>query len=423
MSLFKQPFPLSLLTTVMFLTACGEAMQQRFAPDPQLQEQENTTADSSPEEPSPEEEVSNDSSATVTNNEPSSEDPSAEVPATIPFYPEAEVVRQDISDETESGTIELSATGGMDTITNFYERELTEQNWEIVTPSSRHATIGKRIVMAESSTLALKVTTFEATPEEETNKILVEYEPLEATSETETGSSASEPSNPTTTSRTFADLNQTPAALESYVREMAKLGILSPIPNETASAKQFAPNQVVTRRTFARWLFKANNRFYRDRASQQIRPVSQAQTPAFTDIPPSDPDFGMIQGLAEAGLIPSRLTGDTTVTRFRPDAPLTRETLLLWKVPLDTRQNLPDADVSTVKETWGFQDAGKIDPKALGAIAADFSNGEQSTLRRVYGYTQLLQPEKAVTRAEAAAALWSFGTQGEVITAKELTQN
>jgi hypothetical protein len=76
-----------------------------------------------------------------------------------------------------------------------------------------------------------------------------------------------------------------------------------------------------------------------------------------------------------------------------------------------------------VKETWGFQDAGKIEANALGAVVADFSNGEQSNFRRIYGYTQLFQPNKAVTRAEAATALWLFGEQGEAISAKQLINN
>jgi hypothetical protein len=334
-------------------------------------------------------------------------------------------VGQETSAETPAGTLELTTTDEMAQITNFYEQALRQQNWEIVTPFTREATEGEQVVRAKSSSLALQVTIFEAAEGEATQRVLIQYKSLADTrtaAET-TQPEESEESTQTSSSRTFTDLEQTPEPLKPYVQDLAQLGILTPIANDNQSGKQFAPNQPMTRRTFARWLFKANNQFYRDRASQQIRPVQQAQTPAFTDIPPSDPDFAIIQGLAEAGLIPSRLTGDTTVTRFRPDAPLTRETLLLWKVPLDTRSNLPAADVNTVKETWGFQDVSKIDPKALAAIVADFSNGEQSTLRRVYGYTQLFQPEKAVTRAEAAAALWSFGTQGEALTAKELTQD
>jgi hypothetical protein len=72
-----------------------------------------------------------------------------------------------------------------------------------------------------------------------------------------------------------------------------------------------------------------------------------------------------------------------------------------------------------VKQTWGFQDVGKIDPKALRAVLADFQSGEQSNIRRVFGYTTLFQPKKPVTRAEAAAALWYFGTQGDGVSAAD----
>jgi hypothetical protein len=434
MPLFERKISISLLITFTLLTGCSESLQQRLAADPNLQEQEeNTTTTPTP---SSEEPTNSDSSdASNPSNPPTdntnrttpetTEEPTAEVPETIPVYPNAELVGQETNAEASSGTLELTTTDERAEIANFYEQALKQENWEIVTPFTREATAGEQVLRAKSSSLALQVTLFEETEDAATQRLLIEYQPLADTRPTAEPPQPeeSEDSTQTSASRTFTDLEQTPDPLAPYVRDVAQLGILTPIANDNQSGKQFAPNQAMTRRTFARWLFKANNRFYRDRASQQIRPVQQAQTPAFTDIPPSDPDFAIIQGLAEAGLIPSRLTGDTTVTRFRPDAPLTRETLFLWKVPLDTRSNLPAADVNTVKETWGFQDASKIDPKALGAIVADFSNGEQSTLRRVYGYTQLLQPEKAATRAEAAAALWSFGTQGEIVTAKELTQD
>jgi hypothetical protein len=130
----------------------------------------------------------------------------------------------------------------------------------------------------------------------------------------------------------------------------------------------------------------------------------------------------MIQGLAEAGLIPSPLSGDSTAVLFRPNAPLTREQMILWKVPIDIRQSLPSASVDAVKQTWGFQDAARIEPKALRAVLADFQNSEQSNIRRVFGYTTLFQPKKPVTRAEAAGALWYFGTSSEGISAQEALQ-
>ncbi|HEY9656401.1 MAG TPA: S-layer homology domain-containing protein, partial [Crinalium sp.] len=215
----------------------------------------------------------------------------------------------------------------------------------------------------------------------------------------------------------FSDLTKAPKQLQQYVSDLAQLGVLTPASSSKASqAKEktlFEPNSVITRRDYVRWLVAANNRLYAAQPAKQIRLSTDAAQPAFQDVPRQDPDFPAIQGLAEAGLIPSPLTGDSTTVTFRPDAPLTREALILWKVPADTRQALPTASLDAIKQTWGFQDAARIDPKAMRAVLADFQNGDLANLRRAFGYTTLLQPKKAVTRAEAAAALWYFGFQGD----------
>ena len=88
-------------------------------------------------------------------------------------------------------------------------------------------------------------------------------------------------------------------------------------------------------------------------------------------------------------------------------------------MPLDNRKALPSATIEQVKETWGFQDATKISPKALKAVYSDFQNGEKANIRRVFGFTTLFQPQKAITRAQAAVSLWYFGFQGEGVSAKE----
>lgn len=222
----------------------------------------------------------------------------------------------------------------------------------------------------------------------------------------------------TYTASAYTDLAKTPKELRQYVEDLAKLGVLSATParDKTDRAKDshlFEPNKSITRREFARWLVAANNRLFTNRPTQQIRLGLESSKPVFQDVPSTDRDFAAIQGLVEAGLIPSPLSGDSTTVTFRPDAPLTRETLLLWKVPVDTRQPLPIATIQAVKETWGFQDAARIDAKALKAVLADFQNGDQANIRRAFGYTTLFQPKKTVTRAEAAAALWYFGYQGE----------
>ena len=131
----------------------------------------------------------------------------------------------------------------------------------------------------------------------------------------------------------------------------------------------------------------------------------------FQDVPTTDPDFAAIQGLAAAGILPSALTGNSTAVTFQPDAPLAREDLILWKIPLDTRSALPTTSPEAVTGTWGFQDTASIEPLALRAVAADFQLGDLANIRRAFGYTTLFRPDKAVTRAEAAAVLWRFGTQ------------
>jgi len=228
------------------------------------------------------------------------------------------------------------------------------------------------------------------------------------------------PSN--TTPQTFSDISEAPEELRSYLEDLAKLGIFVTSGDRPLS-QALKPNTIITRREFALWLVAANNQIYRNRPAQKIRTGVSTSQPAFQDVSRADPDFAAIQGLAEAGLIPSSLSGDPTATNFRPDSPLTRENLLLWKVPMDIRRTLPNATVQAVQDTWGFQDAARIEPKALRAVLADFQNGDLSNIRRAFGYTTLFQPKKLVTRAEAAAVLWYFGSQGEGISAHDALQN
>lgn len=223
---------------------------------------------------------------------------------------------------------------------------------------------------------------------------------------------ANQPSSTTeTVSSTWSD-REIPEPLRQYVADLMELGVLT--------SADFVPDKTVRRREYVRWLVVANNRMYAHNPGKQIRPpTSKSAEPVFQDVPRTDPDFPLIQGLAEAGILPSKLTGDETVVLFRPDTPLTRADMILWKVPLDIRRALPTATIDTVKETWGFQDAAKIEPKSLRAVLADFQNGQKANIRRSFGYTNLFQPTKTVSSVEAAATLWYFGYQGEGISAQE----
>lgn len=204
--------------------------------------------------------------------------------------------------------------------------------------------------------------------------------------------------------------SQIPADLGRYVNDLQKLGVLD--------IKD--PNQPMQRGLFARWLVETNNRLYQDRSAQQIRLATSNQKPAFQDVPSTDPNFPYIQGLAEAGFIPSPLSGDANQTTFQPNQPLTREVLLTWKVPIDFRKILPSTTPAKVQEVWGFKDTQQISTPALSAIFADHNNGELANIRRLMGSAVLLQPKKTVTQAEAAATLWFIGIAGEGYSAKDV---
>ncbi|MEM8503866.1 MAG: S-layer homology domain-containing protein [Cyanobacteria bacterium P01_D01_bin.1] len=261
----------------------------------------------------------------------------------------------------------------------------------------------------------------------------------EADSEEDDSATATEPdanpstaANPTATAGDYTDIGKAPEEIRLYLRELLELELLkvrpplvSAVPEGTTpppppKPNEFRPNQATTRREYARWLLAVNNRFYQSNPNRRIRAGVTSSQPVFQDVPISDPDFAAIQGLAEAGIIPSPLTGSSTTLTFRPDAPLTRKDLLLWKVPLDTRQPLPSATTESIQQAWGFQDADKVEPRVSQALLADYQLGDFSNIRRTYGYTTLFQPDKAATRSEAAAVLWRFGNPTEGITATEI---
>ncbi|XP_062153483.1 uncharacterized protein LOC133861704 isoform X2 [Alnus glutinosa] len=174
-------------------------------------------------------------------------------------------------------------------------------------------------------------------------------------------------------------------------------------------------SDLCTRREYARWLLSASSALSRNTISKvypamYIESVSEL---AFDDITPDDPDFASIQGLAEAGLIASKLSRrdmlssldeDHSPFYFSPESPLSRQDLISWKMALERRQ-LPEADRKTLYRIAGFIDIDKIHPDACPALVADISAGEQGIIALAFGYTRLFQPDKPVTKAQAAIAL------------------
>ncbi|MCY7405803.1 MAG: S-layer homology domain-containing protein [Alkalinema sp. CAN_BIN05] len=229
--------------------------------------------------------------------------------------------------------------------------------------------------------------------------------------------------SPTKTPIGWQDIDKTPAQLRPYVDDMLALNLVSPDAQMPDGSNLNAP---ISRREFAKWLLLTNNRFYQSRPTKQIRIDRPSNRAAFQDISSSDPDFAILQSLADAGILPSTLSGDRKNDgkndRFKPTEALTREELLRWKMPLDSRPSQADVlAIESLQKTLPFQDLSKvIHPETIRLVALDLQNGDRSNLRRSLGYTTLLQPQRSVTRAEAASVLWSIGAEGGVLTAKDV---
>ena len=365
----------------------GQPLQNTFAPDPQLK-------------PSG---ASSETSTQATN-----------LPPDFPLYSQAKLQS---TNQTPQGTVTTWTTSdSIESIHKFYQQELVTKQWEIVTAPSE----GNPQLAAKQAQLSVTIAPLTSTEKQQTGVTtytisLLGATPVTSPNPTPAATPAISPPPTADPLPRTKSISKPPTAAADYLTDLTQIGVLT-----STEAKA---NRVVTRREYARWLVAAHNKITGTKPTQQLKLATTDTKPAFQDVPASNPDFPSIQGLAEAGLISSALSGDPTSTLFRPDAPLTREQLILWKVPLDTRQPLPAASLDAVKQTWGFQDAGKVDPKALRAVLADFQNGEQSNIRRVFGYTTLFQPKKTVNLGEAAIAIWYFGANSEGLSARDAIGN
>ena len=406
----------------------------------------------------------------------------ANFPASFPIYPQVNLKEAKVGEDEVSGMLTWTSKDNSKAIADYYQAELNSNDWKVIKPFrfDEKGDLARAIAVKDNHKVHL--TLLRSQNKETGNngtKLSAIYEPIEPLVATDTSttdsseadsslkpeqqnaeidsSSDNAPENVEDTNEEvvlfpevvqqkqndlatetvpsndyfpdnasdFDDIdNSVSEPLIEPLETVAALGILSPYTQEgNTEVSRFAPNAIITRGEYARWLIAANNRYHEGDPGKKIHVASSTEDLAFQDIKTDHPDFGAIQGLAEAGLVPSRLTQDSTKLLFRPDAPLTREDLLTWKVPLDTRQALPKASIEAIEESWGFQDAANIDSTAVRALYADYQNGDRSNVRRIFGFTTLFQGKKPVTRAEAAASLWYFGFQGDGITAQEILES
>lgn len=377
--------------SIVLVSGCNgeKSLQNTLAPDPKLNPAGGT-----------------ETSTAASNNS---------LPADFPLYPQAKL--QSTETQTQGTVATWTTPDPIGLVYTFYQKELAAKQWQIVTaPSDSNPQI-----VANQQQLSV---TIAAQPRSEQQQTGVTTYTISwqgaATPEPTPTPTTSTPAitSPTPTVSPLPStkpISKLPTTTAEYLKDLTQIGVLT--------SADTSPNRAVTRREYARWLVAAHNRITGTKPTQQLKLATTDTKPIFQDVPSTNPDFPSIQGLAEAGLIPSSLSGDAISVLFRPNALLTREQLILWKVPLDTRQPLPPASLDAVKQTWGFQDAGKVDPRALRAVLADFQNGEQANIRRVFGYTTLFQPKKTVNLGEVATALWYFGANSEGLSAHDAIGN
>lgn len=178
---------------------------------------------------------------------------------------------------------------------------------------------------------------------------------------------------------------------EQEIVNLAKLSVLEPAAN-------FEPTKPVSRREFARWLFKATNAL---KPESKIRPAEGA-TSAFTDLTTNDADFAFIQGLADAGIA----VGYEDKT-FRPDQAITREEMLSIKGYLDaviTGRN-PYGDGSFLGGA-PYGDKTKVAKRLQPGMDWAYWFGD---IRAVLGTAKVLKPQQPATRAEAVVCMSVVG--------------
>jgi hypothetical protein len=177
---------------------------------------------------------------------------------------------------------------------------------------------------------------------------------------------------------------------EQDIKDVAALGVLD------TNGGSFDPDKPVTRATYVRWLVKTNNVYYADSDKYKIHLASANDSGTFVDLPPTDPDFKYVQGMANAGYVVG-----VDKTHFAPNQPITREQMIAIKVQIDQAGPTDPGD----KQFTPFSDKADIDQGYVGEINEDGSVRTSNNISRIWGNIKVFHPKKSVTRAEAAVSL------------------
>src|SRR5271165_6795439 len=99
---------------------------------------------------------------------------------------------------------------------------------------------------------------------------------------------------PTRAGPFFSDLTGIYGA--DKIEQLAQLQVYGPI-----NSYSFDPTKPIMRREFVVWIFNANNAI-QDDETKKIHNAAPGGAGYFSDVPPTDRDFSVIQGMQDAGI-------------------------------------------------------------------------------------------------------------------------
>ncbi len=216
-------------------------------------------------------------------------------PDTFPVYPQAELQKAESSKAKNSGTLIWTTSDNRKAVADYYQAELVANGWDIIKPFTidPQPKIARAIAVKDELRVELSLSSFpNATKaDRKDTKLSIVYsslgqdipqssisqetKPTQITQSSEPKSNTANVPN-TTKPDDFDDLEQVPEQLQQPIKSVAALGILTPY---TAKANvelaKFAPNEIITRGEYARWLIAANNRYYADNPGKKIYVAAQ----------------------------------------------------------------------------------------------------------------------------------------------------
>jgi len=181
---------------------------------------------------------------------------------------------------------------------------------------------------------------------------------------------------------------------ETHLKDLATLGVL-----DGTFSDKFDPRTPIKRADYVRWLVKTSAVYFPGDNKNRIRFAQEGDTPTFVDVPATDANFKYIQGMANAGYVVG-----VDKTHFAPAQPLTREQMIGIKAQVDEGSSISKYN-GDIKGFLDYSDKYQINDAYADAVHEDNTARTTHNISRVWGNIKTFNPQKSVTRAEAAITL------------------